>query len=530
MISLVFAIMMAVGKSMRGAGSLILMYQDWVQIIKTVILIAGYYIFYLHVSVIVYCGVHSKNKKMMQYGEKFFAKEFFKRPFIVLSIVWMPQVLLKYPGALCYDAFQQLYQFFGEMKFTSHHPPFDTVLIGGFVKFGDMIGSMNVGLFLYILVQTICFIAVLSYTFPLLERLKVSYLYRSIALVIYCVVPYYVGYAGVVIKDTLYGITMIWYFTCITYLLLEKWDYTCNYKNVIRFIIASTLVSLTRNNGIYVVAPMALAISVYFGKVFWKQKKKVILLVTMLFVPVLLYSGINRALNSHYDIQPGSKREMLSIPFQQTARYIKEYGDEVTSEEREAIDAVLAYDKLAEKYDPNISDPVKATFKDECTSEQMKLYFQVWAKQLMKHPLVYVEATLNNIYGMFCPNEDNYVYYANAVEAGKKESKVQFSTAPVLLKMQDVLVTLYKGIHELPIVGVFSNIGFYMLSFFYLLAFMLKDKKYELLFLGIPGLMSIAIAVASPVFFGHPRYLFPLVYTMPLFFAVYTSKEWSKQQ
>lgn len=37
---------------------------------------------------------------------------------------------------------------------------------------------------------------------------------------------------------------------------------------------------------------------------------------------------------------PGSIREMLSVPFQQTARYIKEYEADVTAEEREAIDAV----------------------------------------------------------------------------------------------------------------------------------------------------------------------------------------------
>ena len=32
---------------------------------------------------------------------------------------------------------------------------------------------------------------------------------------------------------------------------------------------------------------------------------------------------------------------MLSVPFQQTARYIKEYSDEVTEKEKEVIDRVL---------------------------------------------------------------------------------------------------------------------------------------------------------------------------------------------
>ena len=42
-----------------------------------------------------------------------------------------------------------------------------------------------------------------------------------------------------------------------------------------------------------------------------------------------------------FDIKKGSVREMLSLPMQQTARYVKEYGSSVTEEERAAkTDAV----------------------------------------------------------------------------------------------------------------------------------------------------------------------------------------------
>ena len=39
---------------------------------------------------------------------------------------------------------------------------------------------------------------------------------------------------------------------------------------------------------------------------------------------------------------------MLSIPFQQTARYVTKYSDEVTEEEKDAINNVLQYDNLKE--------------------------------------------------------------------------------------------------------------------------------------------------------------------------------------
>lgn len=38
---------------------------------------------------------------------------------------------------------------------------------------------------------------------------------------------------------------------------------------------------------------------------------------------------------------------MLSLPFQQTARFVSEYESEITDEERAVIDRVLIYDQLA---------------------------------------------------------------------------------------------------------------------------------------------------------------------------------------
>ena len=49
-------------------------------------------------------------------------------------------------------------------------------------------------------------------------------------------------------------------------------------------------------------------------------------------------------------ITPSSIRETLSIPFQQTARYVSNYEDEVTEKEKKTIDKVLVYDTLKDDY------------------------------------------------------------------------------------------------------------------------------------------------------------------------------------
>lgn len=116
----------------------------------------------------------------------------------------------------------------------------------------------------------------------------------------------------------------------------------------------------------------------------------------------MLYQFAEGPLASAAGVEPGSVKEMLSVPFQQTARYLKEYPDDVTSKERKAINKILDYDKLAEIYQPERSDHVKDTYKDK--KGGLKRYFrQAWLPMFFKHPDAYFEATLENTYGYYYP-------------------------------------------------------------------------------------------------------------------------------
>lgn len=117
-------------------------------------------------------------------------------------------------------------------------------------------------------------------------------------------------------------------------------------------------------------------------------------------IPVVLILGYQRVLLPACGVEDNGPKEALSIPFQQTARYVRDYGAEVTAEEAEIIGKVLDYENLAELYDPITSDPVKYTYHAETTGELLD-YFRVWAIQLVKHPANAVEATMNNAYGWF---------------------------------------------------------------------------------------------------------------------------------
>ena len=69
----------------------------------------------------------------------------------------------------------------------------------------------------------------------------------------------------------------------------------------------------------------------------------------------VLYNGL---LLPALGVLPGETREMLSVPFQQSARWLLAYPDDVTESELRAVSAVLDVENGVPNYDPRLADPV----------------------------------------------------------------------------------------------------------------------------------------------------------------------------
>ncbi len=87
---------------------------------------------------------------------------------------------------------------------------------------------------------------------------------------------------------------------------------------------------------------------------------------------VLIPAVVTFILTAVYDIEKGSIREMLSLPFQQTGRYVLTYSDEVTDQERQAIDKILDYDSLSDGYNPLLADYVKIHFEKKVQVQSLQ--------------------------------------------------------------------------------------------------------------------------------------------------------------
>ena len=84
-----------------------------------------------------------------------FEKGTFVKALLVMTICWLPQIIIRYPGAMPIDSEVCIFQYYGLRKYTTQHPIIYTQLLGHFSDLGNALGNVSVGLFLLILLQCI---------------------------------------------------------------------------------------------------------------------------------------------------------------------------------------------------------------------------------------------------------------------------------------------------------------------------------------------------------------------------------------
>lgn len=544
------AVVWVMGESFYRVNSLALLHMGAGQMVKTLVYVTGITWFLYEMTALLDLFLQS-GWDWLPKKKVFFCDAYNKHPFkvsvVVLFVCWLPNLLLSYPATMCIDVWNQMLQSFGFQKFTTHHPPAHTVLAGAFERVGLLLGSANLGLFLYILFQTILFALILGYMFYTMKELASPTWLKVTAFIIAVSSPYYTQYIGMIVKDTIYSYFILLFVIELVYILLLKQEYWKSKKHC--FLLAASMIGsvLFRNNGKYVIYPMILCILITVflqnrnqrtdqeenqdtSRIRKKSRrtrytKTFMTAVIMCLISVAVSSGFQNFLTRHYNIEPGGIQEALSLPFQQTARYVKEYEEEVTQEEKEAIKGVLAYNKLGKYYNPKISDPVKATYKKKATTKDLTAYLKVWVQQGLKHPVTYIEATMNQNYYLVYPLVENSTVYdttaPDKVSAKKLAEKLGVHEVSVIQKLDRWRTGFNKVFFTLPVFGLIASMAFFNLILIYLCYHGIRKKIPQMFLLVMPLLLSDAIIVLAPVIKGHPRYAFPVIYSIPIVFCAY---------
>ena len=498
-LALIMAIMLIASVSFKKFNSSDFMFANSYQILATVFCAVGF-------CVIIYsllrCVHYFFDKKLLveeKSGNSFVERHFLKIGFCVIFAGWMPWIIMNYPGSGCPDSVLQLQEFFGVETWGAGHPPLSTVIMGSLVTLGDRFFDINFGFFLYCFLQTCVGAWVFSLSMKKLHNIGIPLKWCAIGIAYFAFTPLWGTYAQWVEKDLLYAEIAVLQTICMMEIMIKR---QCSKKDAVLLAISSLLAVFLRNNGIHAILPALLLLAVWFKGVD-RRRITAVLLVTL-----VTYEGIVKGLYPALGIQGISIIESLSVPFQQTGRYVCEHPDEVTEYERQVLDTVFGYENLF-NYDPVISDPIKI----RCRAVNMPEYFKVWFQMFFKHPNTYVAAFINKGYGYLAPVSQNIEawinlkYYDYMTEIGLHHV-FDVSAANVLVQIWNLSMTL-------PLVKYLCTPGLYT-WIVAVLAFMLaKRRRYSALILFVPSFMNILVCLASPLA-SAIRYELPTVASVPL--------------
>lgn len=512
-LSLLFAILLVVCISYRKYDHAGFLFDNSFQLILSLFCILGFWIlFYAGLRLFFLFwekdremqaeSIESTDRPLREIAGKkvFYEKHFLGFGFWLILLGWAPWLLLNYPGTSCPDGISQLKQFLGDMEWGAAHPPLSSAIMGALFVLGRSLADANFGFFLYCLFHTLVGAWIFAFSMKKLQCLGIPVKWCSAGIFFFAFTPFWGTYAQWFEKDLLYAEAA----ALQTVLMLEMIrTRNCTVKNALPLTLCGLLAALLRNNGIYAIVPALLLLA------FWlkgAERKRMLL---VLLATIVLFKGITGGIyGSLLGITKPALSEAFSIPFQQTARYVCEYGDEVTDYEREVIDSVLSYEAMTD-YDPVISDPIKIHYNGGDLSE----YVRVWFGMLRKHPGCYIAAFINKSYGYLAPVSQN-------IEAWIQLEYPEYIRNLGIyhafgLRTSQFLVQIWNLSMTLPLVKYLCTPGMYTWILLALALLLWKHRKFGSLILFVPSFVNVLVCLASPLA-DAIRYELPTVAVMPL--------------
>lgn len=511
--------------AMRAGETVRLIWQNSFQLFKSLLIFAGMSLWFLYALRVLAEGL-SRPRKEGRFCA-FWDRHPFEFPFLVLLAAYGWQIAIKYPGVIHLDVVMPIRMVLGLSPKNNTFPPTGTLLYGGAFLLGEKLGNVNWAYFAIMLFQSGSLMLTLSYALWLMHTRKAPRWVQLLALTLFAVNPIYIGWITTLGKDAQYMVWMLLLGVLMMEFLAEP-EAFCRKKSRWVLLTADSLLAvLTRYNGVSVAVPCLAAILIVLCRRPALRRNIPCLLVCSA-LAFGLSAGANAAATRFLGLEEVRFYDYLSIPFQQTARVAKFYGGEgVTDEEKAAVDTMIAYDQLAERYDPAHADGVKTTVDVlERGKNSPKAYLRFWWKQLRQYPVDYLDAMLNVNYWMFDlqQNVPTYHSYADIQQytypyAFHETRFFNLEEIRPLMSWQRALTEWYFRFDRLPLIGNFASMGFCVNGMILLayVSWILRRRKTLLTM--IPSAVTAAATLFCPEV--YIRYLLPAMASLPLWLAAF---------
>ena len=330
--------------------------------------------------------------------------------FAVVLVCWTPLFVLYFPGAIGYDLAFQLSMAGGVgLPLSDHNPFVSTLLFYGFIEAGKLVGSPEAGLALLTIVSCCSLASVVGLIVSRLVATSAPAPFVAASIGMFGILPIWQFFAVTPYKDVFFTVVIVWFFVSLwdAYGVLVRGG-SLSVSTVARLCAAIALSPLFKSTAllVVVVSLIALLVAVRLRKAQTSASaaKSVCRaawcgLATVFVVQLALAVTIEVA-----GIEQHRPSEALSVPIQQTARFMTLRPDDVTDEERDALYRFYDAEKLFKGeyvYTPAISDPVKWATRDNLSSSDIAAFLLAWVSMGTRDPLMYLDAFVATTYGFF---------------------------------------------------------------------------------------------------------------------------------
>lgn len=489
----------------------------------------------------------------------------FAAPALVLALCWLPVLIGYAPALFMWDTNTQILQWFGlpnhisssvdlldsSVLLTQHHPPLHTALVGLCVQAGiSLAGSENLGIFIYAVLQWAVDILAISWAFRIAQIVGAPRASRFVALGFIALVPAYSNYSVLVTKDVLFASALLLFAIELVYLVFcaASFDGRIAFprRHAVLLVAGALGAALLRSGMVVAVAGGALAATLLL----WRMQRRLareglrpVSARSLLRIPLItlaLVIAVNlllaRVVYPALAITPSSKREALSIPMQQVARFVRDRPDAVQPEDLRAIDRVLDAPSLVRLYDPSKSDPVKATYKEQASSDDLSAFWQTWARLFARDPGCFISATAANYYGYFYPAHAmswSYTSYFSSLVMENTETNLIYSDIASyfsfhqldhpFVRALDGLCSGYRLLFQrLPFLTLTMQAALYDWALVLLTAYAVRRRRSHAAVFLAPAWIVLLIALVGPCnATTYFRYAYPVALLVP-FLALIT--------
>lgn len=503
---LIFGFFMVFGNSFLYLNNWDLVYGNNFQLFISLINYMGYFLLFKYILtflIVFLKGKPRQNKRRANHSKKY-------KFMLYFLICWLPYIIIFYPGTMNMDSLFQIEQYLGEITWTTHHPIFPTIIFGMFMKIGSFyLSNDNMGIFLNTSFQMMLGAFLLSYSIDYLYQLTQSKKIQYGLFCFFAFFPIWPIHFYTEVKDIYFSMAMLLYEVFSMKFIVAKGKLTT--KEWFAYLLAMIFVYLFRNNGIFIILLSFPFLAMAVKKV---GRMKIIATSILAIVFCMIFTQVYVQEN---DIKKGSVAEALSIPFQQTARYVME--GKLTEEEEKTIDKMIAIKDIKENYNPEIVDYVKGKYKQTTATEKdLKDYFRLWFKMFLKHPEIYLQATMNSAYGYYYPNKtENKDSFAQFTIDIPEHINIHNFAIHFLPNTEVNRIRIEYGmdtLRNMPMIGLLFSCGFYTWGLFVVTLILWYFKRKREMTVLVPLYIIILVCTASPVN-AFVRYMQPVMLVLP---------------